>query len=450
MIYRFDDFRLDPGSLTLRWGHRNVSLPRKAVEALIVLVEHAGEVVSKDTLMGQLWPDGFVEEGNLTQSVYLLRRAFKQFGIDGAIETHPRRGYRFRLVVATTDPQRFLWRWSVAVLAACAMLVTFASSALDARGIDAETQQLYALGRYYWDLRSVAGMERSLGYFRAVISRVPDRALGYAGLADAYTELVDFAGPCAACPDWERGAKRAAAKAVALEPASAEAHVAAGMVARVFAGDDRLAAREFRIALVLDPQNALAHEWYGNMLVARGHFDAGRYQLEIALGQEPVATATYAWLARANYYERRYADAERYAREALALQPNRLETSVLLGFIEQAQGRYVAALRQFRYVGRLGATTDAQVLRASVLAAMGKRASALTVLHDVAPQASLDVYASRDIVRVYVNAHDIREARAQLAHVRFATRLDRELFADDPQLAPLHLNAGASGDADSV
>jgi DNA-binding winged helix-turn-helix (wHTH) protein/Tfp pilus assembly protein PilF len=449
-IYHFAGFRLDAGTRTLRCGRKSVELPPKAVETLLVLVRRADHVVPKHELMDALWPDGFVEEGNLTQYIYMLRRAFKQFGIDDAIETLARRGYRFRLGVAVTQRRHFDWPRAVTALAACAMLAIAASSARPVSAIDAQTRQLYALGRYYWDLRSVAGMERSIGYFRAVIARAPDRALGYAGLADAYTELADFASPCGRCAGWERAAKRAAAKALALEPAAADAHVSMGMVARVFAGDDRTAAREFRLALAIDPNEALAHQWLGNMLVAHGDFESGRQQLEVAAAQQPVATAIYAWLARANYYEQRYADAHRYAQEALALQPDRLETNVLLGLIDEAQGRYDAALRQFDAVGRLGAATDAAVLRASVIAAMGKRASALAMLRKIASAARRNAYAWRDMVRGYVNAHDIRAAKAQLARVRFATVLDRELFADDPQLRSLGLNGGVSGGGGSV
>jgi DNA-binding winged helix-turn-helix (wHTH) protein/Tfp pilus assembly protein PilF len=449
-IYRFGDFLLDAQSLTLRCGRSKVDLPPKAVGTLLVLVRRAGEVVPKDELMDALWPEGFVEDGNLTQSIYLLRRVFKRFGTDGAIETHARRGYRFCLALTATERGMYPWRRALAALAACVILAVVASSAPVTRAIDPQTRQLYALGRYYWNLRSIAGMERSIGYFRAVIARVPDRALGYSGLADAYTELVDFAWPCTQCAAWERDAKRASAKALGVEPSSAEAHVSVGMVARVFEGDDRTAAREFRIALALDPGNSLAHEWYGNMLVAHGDFENGRRQLEIAAAQQPVATATYAWLARANYYERRYADARRYAQQALALQPDRLETSVLLGLIEEGQGHYVAALRQFDRVARLGAATDATVLRASAIAAMGRSASALAMLRAVEPAARHNPYAWRDMVRAYISANDLRAARAQLGRVRFATRLDRELFADDPQLAPLRLSGGASAGGDSV
>ncbi|HYJ91607.1 MAG TPA: winged helix-turn-helix domain-containing protein [Pyrinomonadaceae bacterium] len=71
-------------------------LKPKAVETLIALVERAGEIVSKEQLMKRLWADSFVEEANLTQNIYLLRRTLgKMPNGKPLIETFWRRGYRF-------------------------------------------------------------------------------------------------------------------------------------------------------------------------------------------------------------------------------------------------------------------------------------------------------------------------------------------------------------------
>jgi Tol biopolymer transport system component/DNA-binding winged helix-turn-helix (wHTH) protein len=91
-FYEFGPFLLDAANRSLlREGHL-VPLKQKAVETLLLLVRHNGEVVRKDDLMSWLWPDSFVEEANLTQNVYLLRKAL---GDARYIETVPRRGYRF-------------------------------------------------------------------------------------------------------------------------------------------------------------------------------------------------------------------------------------------------------------------------------------------------------------------------------------------------------------------
>jgi Tol biopolymer transport system component/DNA-binding winged helix-turn-helix (wHTH) protein len=91
-FYEFGQFRIDTVNRRLLRDGALVPLKAKAVETLLVLVEHCGEVVEKDDLMKRLWPDSFVEESNLTQNIYMLRKAL---GDCGYIETVPRRGYRF-------------------------------------------------------------------------------------------------------------------------------------------------------------------------------------------------------------------------------------------------------------------------------------------------------------------------------------------------------------------
>lgn len=94
--YVFGPFRLQPADKLLLRAGRPVALPPKAVDTLLVLLEHRGHVVQKDDLMRRVWPDTFVDEDNLTQNISKLRRAL---GDDPEgrvyIETIPRRGYRF-------------------------------------------------------------------------------------------------------------------------------------------------------------------------------------------------------------------------------------------------------------------------------------------------------------------------------------------------------------------
>src|SRR5438128_3936650 len=95
-IYEFDRFRLDAAERALWRGGELVPLTPKVFGILLALVENSGHVVQKDELMRQVWPDSFVEEGNLTQNVSLLRKALGET-VDGKpyIETVARRGYRF-------------------------------------------------------------------------------------------------------------------------------------------------------------------------------------------------------------------------------------------------------------------------------------------------------------------------------------------------------------------
>ena len=99
-IYEFGPFRLNIDEGYLARNDCFVPLTPKAFDLLVALVRKNGSVVKKDELMKELWPDSFVEEGNLTQHVFALRRALgENHGEPQFIETVARRGYRFKAEV---------------------------------------------------------------------------------------------------------------------------------------------------------------------------------------------------------------------------------------------------------------------------------------------------------------------------------------------------------------
>ncbi|HEY2859841.1 MAG TPA: winged helix-turn-helix domain-containing protein [Terracidiphilus sp.] len=91
--YRFEEFELDPARRTFARNGTPVPIPPKAFEVLLYLVSNAGRVVTKDELLKAVWPESFVEEGNLTQNVFLLRKALGDRA--ACITTVPGRGYQF-------------------------------------------------------------------------------------------------------------------------------------------------------------------------------------------------------------------------------------------------------------------------------------------------------------------------------------------------------------------
>src|SRR5579863_4070790 len=105
-LYEFGPFVLDPGERLLRHGASRMELPPRAFDTLLVLVENSGRLLEKDALMQNVWRDTAVEENNLSQVVYLLRKALRD-GEDGAryIETVPKRGYRFVAEVREFEPE---------------------------------------------------------------------------------------------------------------------------------------------------------------------------------------------------------------------------------------------------------------------------------------------------------------------------------------------------------
>ena len=95
-FYAFGPFQLDASECVLTLDGKSIPLAPKAFEALVILVENAGHLVDKDDLMKRLWPDSFVEEGNVAKHVSLLRAVLGE-ATNGReyIETVPKRGYRF-------------------------------------------------------------------------------------------------------------------------------------------------------------------------------------------------------------------------------------------------------------------------------------------------------------------------------------------------------------------
>ncbi|HEX7313566.1 MAG TPA: tetratricopeptide repeat protein [Pyrinomonadaceae bacterium] len=94
-LYEFGPFRLDLEEHLLLHEGQPVALPPKVFDTLVLLVENSGRIIGKEEMMNLLWPDRYVEEANLTQNIFMLRKAMGEGLKAHYIETIPKRGYRF-------------------------------------------------------------------------------------------------------------------------------------------------------------------------------------------------------------------------------------------------------------------------------------------------------------------------------------------------------------------
>lgn len=95
-LYDFEGFRVDTEQKCLWRGDELVSITPKAFETLLVLVKNKGNLVTKNSLLDEVWKDTFVEESTLAQNISTLRKALAKYDKDKEfIVTIPRRGYRF-------------------------------------------------------------------------------------------------------------------------------------------------------------------------------------------------------------------------------------------------------------------------------------------------------------------------------------------------------------------
>jgi DNA-binding winged helix-turn-helix (wHTH) protein len=102
-VYRFGTFALDCAREMLRRADGTpVALRPKSFALLLLLVENAGRVVTRDTIMGALWPNLFVTDDNITQCVLDIRRALGSESC-GLLKTVTRRGYAFEADTVRQD-----------------------------------------------------------------------------------------------------------------------------------------------------------------------------------------------------------------------------------------------------------------------------------------------------------------------------------------------------------
>src|SRR5688500_4937629 len=95
-LYEFGPYVMDPRSRILLKDGATVRLTPKAFDTLLILVQHAPQVVSKEQLLKEVWPDIFVEEGSLSHNIHGLRKVLGDDSSESRyIETIPKRGYRF-------------------------------------------------------------------------------------------------------------------------------------------------------------------------------------------------------------------------------------------------------------------------------------------------------------------------------------------------------------------
>src|SRR6202050_4817415 len=96
-VFQFGEgFQVDARRRTLRRENQVVTLNRRAFDLLLYLVQNPGKILTRDELLKNVWPDTFVDESSLVQSIYVLRRALSEKpGDNSYVVTLPGRGYQF-------------------------------------------------------------------------------------------------------------------------------------------------------------------------------------------------------------------------------------------------------------------------------------------------------------------------------------------------------------------
>src|ERR1700690_2976032 len=105
-IFQFGEFQLDVRAHSLRREKVIVPLNSRAFDVLLYFVQNPGKVLTREELLKNVWPDTFVDEHSLEQSISVLRRALEEKpGENRYIVTLPGRGYQFVAPVQVVTPE---------------------------------------------------------------------------------------------------------------------------------------------------------------------------------------------------------------------------------------------------------------------------------------------------------------------------------------------------------
>ena len=214
--------------------------------------------------------------------------------------------------------------------------------------VSQEAYVAYLRGRYLWNRRTTASLNRALSYFQQAIQIDGNYAPAYAGLADCYSLLATA--PYTAIPPNEAvpKAKDAAQRALQLDETLAEAHLSLGYAALTYDWNFPQAKKEFLRALELRPQSATVHQYYAYYLTAIGKLEEAIAERKKAQELQPDSPVIITALGEAYYQARRYTDAIAETKKSLDLDSNYPITLINMGRAYEQMEMHSQALQIYQ------------------------------------------------------------------------------------------------------
>jgi TolB-like protein/Tfp pilus assembly protein PilF len=297
-----------------------------------------------------------------------------------------------------------------------------------------EAYQLYLEG-IYWSAQSTReGLNKGMEYFRQAIAADPNYALAYTGLSYYYHIADDwFLSPMDSMPE----AKEAAEKALELDDTLPQAHTELGEVYFFHEFKWADAEREFRRAMELNPNYALAHTDYGWLLMCTGRIDKGVAENKRGQELDPLSLDTNTYLGMNLYYTRHYQAAAEQLQKTLEIEPDFWFARAYLGRAYGKLGRLPQAIAELQKAERLsGGIADAWSGLGVAYAAQGDETRAREILEKLKTQS--DPYVPPyGVAAVYANLGEKDHAFENLQKAYEQGSIYMTFLVVDPEMDPL-------------
>lgn len=389
-----------------------------------------------------------------------VREVARRLQVDWIVEGSVRRsGSRLRIVAQLTDARNGYQVWSesfdrtssdifavqeemaaeIASRLSTAVVGGPSTTSLTGahRMADSNLCDLFLQARFHYYRRTEESLRTSAAMFEHVVERDPDYARAWVGLADSYAVLAFY--DCLPPRVAFARADCAARQAIRIDAKLAAPHATLGYVDTYYHWNWSSAEQRMRRAIELDPNYSAAHQWYGNLLAARGRFAEAERAMRRAVELDPLSLIAHTGIGwvflLANQNERAIQQLE----STLKLDPNFQMARYWLGVALDQQGRpaeAVATLQRALERANNCAIVNAALARAHAAAGDARAARAM-----------LDELLERERAGRYISSYAIAKVHHALGEVPAAlTRLERaytdrahsmSLLSMDPQLRSL-------------
>lgn len=243
------------------------------------------------------------------------------------------------------------------------------------------SQETVSVG-HYWNQRTGEGFRKCIRCFEEAIQKDPEYVVAYAGLADGYNTLgyYNYLPPTDAFPK----AKAAALNALKRDDTLAEAHTALAFSKMFYDWDWKGAESEFRRALELKEDYAIAHYWYGLNLASLGQPYDAIAQVRRAQQLDPLSPVIGTYVAGGYYFARQYDLAIEKCRQTLYTEPNFALARLVIGWAFRQKSMFKEAVAEFKKaMAPSQGSADALAASGHAYGVWGKKGEAARVLREL-------------------------------------------------------------------
>jgi eukaryotic-like serine/threonine-protein kinase len=276
---------------------------------------------------------------------------------------------------------------------------------------NAEAYQFYLRGRYAWGERTPDGVRRGIDYFRQALQKDAKNALAYSGLADSYFVLGPLGIGALPARDTMANQKEAAIRALELDDTLAEARTSLAVVKLVYDLDLAGAEQEYKRALEINPNYAIAHNWYAIYLTARGRSDEAIAESTRALELDPLSANFSGNLAEHYFYARQFDQAAAQYQKAATMNPKLATLHAGLARVYERQRKFEESLMELNQAIALSKRSPKLIaLLGHINASAGRKDETLRLLRELEQMSRGGDVSPADFALIYLALDDKERA----------------------------------------